>query len=39
MIATPDTADPAAVARKAEEPAFESPWLPEHPIPSAKQSG
>ena len=32
MIATPDTVDPATVARKAEEVGFESFWLPEHPI-------
>lgn len=32
MFATPQTAAPAVVARKAEEVGFESFWLPEHPI-------
>ena len=33
MITTPDTVDPATVARKAEKVIFESFWLPTAPSP------
>ena len=33
MITTPDTVDPATIARKAEDVGFGSFWLPEAPSP------